>query len=137
MSPFWPLNHEADIGLLVRASDLKGLFVESAKGLVLLLVGEFPVVPAGWRTLTLEAPEAEELLVDFLSEILYLANSEGLAAVQVELPELSQTRLEARLGVVPVDRLGQLKEEIKGVTYHHLELKRTDQGLETELVFDV
>jgi len=137
MSPFWPLAHDADIGLLVRAPDLPGLFIEAAKGLVLLLVGEFPVVPAGWRELELEAPEAEELLVDFLSELLYLANSEGLAAVKVELTLLTGTRLQARLGVVPVERLDKLKEEIKGVTYHHLELRRTDQGLETELFFDV
>ncbi|MBW1712516.1 MAG: archease [Deltaproteobacteria bacterium] len=137
MTPFWPIDHTADLGLRVRAQSLDQLFVEAAKGLSLLLAEEFPVTPAGWRQVEIEAPEAEILLADFLSEILSLAVVEGLVTVKVDLESLDQTRIKANLGFMPVADLGGLKQEIKAVTYHGLAIEQIDQGLEATIIFDI
>lgn len=137
MSPFWPIGHTADLGLLVRAASLEELFVEAAKGLALLLVGEFPVTPAGWREIEIQGPDREVLLVDFLSELLALTTVEELVPVRVELDELEAESLKARAGFVRLKDLGGLKREIKAVTYHGLSVTRTPEGYEARLVLDV
>ena len=137
MSPFWSIDHTADMGLLVRARTREELFIEAAKGLVLLLAGEFPVVPAFWRELEVEAPEMDLLLVDFLSEILALVTVEELVPIKVEIDRLETQSLKARAGFVRLKDLGGLKREIKAVTYHGLSLTETASGLEARLIFDV
>lgn len=137
MTPFWPLEHTADIGLLIRGRDLPELIVEGCKGLVLLLTGEYTVRPNLWRTVEVEGPEPEILLADFMSEVLSLATLEGLLAVKVEPEMVDETKVKAEVGLVAVDRKVGLKTEIKAITYHGLEIRETDSGLEAEVVMDV
>ncbi len=137
MPPFWSFDHTADLGLLVRAGTMEELIIEAAKGLALLLVGEFPVTPAGWREIELEAPEVEILLADFLSELLALVTVEELVPVKLEIDRLSAESVKARAGFIRLKDLGGLKREIKAVTYHGLSVAETPSGLEARLVLDV
>ena len=141
MTPFWPIEHTADLGLLIRAETKEALFVEAAKGLTLLLVAEFHVTPAGWRQVSVEAPDDDILLADFLSEILVLATDDGLAAVEVRDLQISGPaggrRLTANIGHMRVKDLEGLKQEIKAVTYHDLEIKEIENGFEATVIFDV
>ncbi len=137
MCPFWTFDHTADLGLLVRAGTMEELFTEAAKGLTLLLVGEYPVVPAGWREIQVEAPGPEILLADFLSELLILTTVEELVPVKVEIDRLDSDSIKVQAGIIRLKDLGGLKREIKAVTYHGLSVAETDSGLEARLVFDV
>ena len=137
MSPFWPLSHTADLGLLVRSESLAGLFGEAAKGLICLLLHEVQLRPSGWRELEVEAPDRELLLADYLGELLYLASVEGLVTLKVEIVEFEPTRLRARLGVKPARELGGLKTEIKAATYHGLRIEEIEGGFEAQVIFDV
>ena len=137
MAPFWPINHTADTGLLIRGESLEELIVEATKGLTLLLAAEYQVRPTMRREIEVSAPDRAVLLVDFLSEILYLAQGDGLLAVKVWVHELSETVIKAELGLVSLADIGGLKQEIKAVTYHGLEIKETGAGLEATIVFDV
>lgn len=137
MAPFWPLEHTADLGLLVRSGDMAGLVVEASKGLVLSLVGEYTVRPTLWREVEVEAPDREVLLADFLSEILALAVVEALVAVKVDPTEVTDTRAKAMVGLLPLEKKQVLRAEIKAVTYHGLEIKEIDSGLEARVIMDV
>lgn len=137
MSPFWPIDHTADLGLLIRARDLGELITEAAKGLSLLLANEFVVQPRLWREVTVEAPDREVLLVDFLSEILALTTEERLVAVKVEPVEVSDSAITARVGLVTMDKKAVPAQEIKAVTYHDLKITDTPDGLEATVIFDV
>ena len=111
--------------------------MDAAKGLVLLMVGEYPVRPALWRELEVEGPDLEILLADFLSEILALVTVEELVPVKVELDLLEPEKVKPRAGLIRLKDLGGLKREIKAVTYHGLSLVETASGVEARLVFDV
>lgn len=137
MAPFWPLEHTADLGLLVRSGDMAGLITEASKGLVLTLVGEYTVSPTLWREVEVEAPDREVLLADFLSEILALTVAEALVAVKVDPTEVSDTKAKAMVGLLPLEKKPGLKVEIKAVTYHGLEIKEIDSGLEARVIMDV
>ncbi len=127
------LEHTADWALEVWAPDLAALLAEAARG----MYGLMGVVLAGGRRqqrqLELAAADRESLLVEFLAELLYLAESEGLAFDALEL-EAADGRLAARLEGAPIE---SHTKDIKAVTYHRLKVCDTEGGLLTRIVFDV
>ena len=127
------LEHTADWALEVWASDLAALLAESARGMYGLMGVVLAGGPRQRRRLELAGADRESLLVDFLAELLYLAESEGLAFDRLEL-EAADGRLAARLEGAPI---ASHTKDIKAVTYHWLEIRDTATGLETRIVFDV
>ena len=127
------LEHTADWALEVWAPDLASLLAEAARGMYRLM----GVVPADGprqrRRLELAATDRESLLVDFLAELLYLAESEGLAFDVLEL-EAEEKGIAASLEGAP---MRSHTKDIKAVTYHQLEVRDTARGMETRIVFDV
>jgi len=85
------------------------------------------------RQLEIGAEDREQLLVSFLEELLFIAESEDLA-FDGFLLNLVETNLLARLeGGFIVER----SKEIKAVTYHNLEISESKRGLKTSIIFDV
>ena len=127
------LEHTADWALEVWAPDLEALLAESARGMYGLMGVVLAEGPRQRRRLELAAADRESLLVDFLAELLYLAESEGLAFDSLEL-ETADGRLAAILEGGPIE---SHTKDIKAVTYHRLEVCDTERGLLTRIVFDV
>jgi SHS2 domain-containing protein len=132
---FEEIEHTADWALRVRGADLRELLSHAARGMSSLLVPDLATIPADVRRqVELNALDAESLLVEWLGELAYLAESELLVFREYDLAEVSSTHLRASLrgGHVP-----GLQKHIKAVTYHNLEIVATEDGLETTIVFDV
>ena len=130
---FRELEHTADWELEVWAPDLAGLLEQSARGMNTLLGMRLAEGPRQSRALEIQAGDPESLLVDFLSELLYLGEKEGLGFDSFEL-RLVGDRLHANLsGAVIVST----SKEIKAVTYHRLQIRETEAGLNVNIVFDV
>ena len=134
------LEHTADAAFRVEAPSLGELFAEAARALVGLLVERPDAVEVrAWRELDLEAARLDDLLHDFLAEILLLFDGEGFlpGAVHVEVEE-EPPRLRARLGGEAFDgeRHGS-HLDVKAVTYHGLLVERTESGYAAEVVVDV
>jgi SHS2 domain-containing protein len=127
------VEHTADCGLEVWAPDLPGLMEEAARGLFGLMGVKISEESRCHRQLEIGADDREQLLVSFLEELLFIADSEDLA-FDGFLLNLVDTNLLARLeGGFIVSRT----KEIKAVTYHYLEIVETKRGLKTSIVFDV
>jgi SHS2 domain-containing protein len=132
---FEEIEHTADWALRVRGADLRELLSHAARGMSSLLVPDLATIPADVRRqVELNALDAESLLVEWLGELAYLAESELLVFREYDLAEVSSTHLRASLGGGHVPGL---QKHIKAVTYHNLEIVATEDGLETTIVFDV
>jgi SHS2 domain-containing protein len=127
------IEHTADWALEVWAPDLASLLAEAARGMYRLMGVVLADGARQRRRIELAAADRESLLVDFLAELLYLAESEGLAFDVLEL-EAAEDRLRAKLEGAP---MRVHTRDIKAVTYHHLEVRDTERGVETRIVFDV
>lgn len=142
MSDFIPddairvVEHTADWALRVRGRDLTELFRYAAAGVARLLVGEqLDEVPLDTRRqLKLEAYDAEGLLVDWLGELTYWAERDGLVFPVVERLEVTPNAL---VGAVCGGRAPELQKHIKAVTYHDLAIREVGGALEVTIVFDV
>jgi SHS2 domain-containing protein len=127
------VEHTADWGLEVWAPDLPELMEEAARGLFELMGVVVSEESRCHRQLEIGADDREQLLVSFLEELLFIAESEDLA-FDGFLLNLVGTNLLARLeGGFIVSRT----KEVKAVTYHKLEISETKRGLKTSIIFDV
>ena len=140
---FETFDHTADLGLRIRAADLSTLFAEAAEALVSVIV-ENPeeLQCARKRDLSLQAPNLEYLLFDWLNEWLYRFEQEHwlgrrfTAAVSSAAGLWSLTGAAAGQTVDP--RRHRLDHEVKAITYHGLKVQQEPDGAWlAEIIVDI
>jgi SHS2 domain-containing protein len=132
---FEEIEHTADCALKIYGTDLQDLLINAAAGLNSLLnPGKEVSHQQEEISVRLEAIDAESLLVEWLSELTYWAETEMLVFHKFDLLSVSPTHIEA---IIHGSRVAQLEKHIKAVTYHNLEIIQTDGGLTATVVFDV
>lgn len=138
MSPYETFEHTADVGLRVRSADLPGLFAEAARGFFSLVIDELDSVrPAREIAVELAADGLEDLMLDWLGELLYRFDGEQLVLCEFDV-DVSDCRLQARCRGEPIDwDRHRLSHEIKAVTYHHLRVERQNDDWLAEVIFDI
>lgn len=128
------VEHTADAAIRAFGRDLPELFANAAYGMFDLLADIEKLQPTIEREVSLEAPDLETLLVDWLSELLYLREVHGELYKEFEITTLSPTELRAAAkggkGFVP-------RMDIKAVTYHDLKIEKSEEGYVVTIVFDV
>ena len=132
-SGFKEIKHTADWALEVWAPDFCGLLNQAALGMNWLMGVELVKAERIDQTIIITAADFETLLVSFLNEILFRMETESIGFNEFDI-HLNDFTLEAQLQGA---RLQGMKIAIKAVTYHNLEIRRTRNGLETTIVFDV
>lgn len=135
--PFEILGHTADVRLRVWGKTLAELFEAAAYGLMAMMqpVAENHYSMTVTRHLEIQAGDSTELLIDFLNQILTLAQTNRETYPRLRILHLGDQELEAELDAVPVDGFGK---DVKAVTYHEAEVKRNEGGdWETLLVLDI
>jgi len=132
---FEEVEHTADRALRIHGRDLSELFANAADGMNSLMR------PAGTgdadriaKRIELEALDPESLLVAWLSELAFWAETECLVFSRFDFLELSATRLRAD---IHGSRADGLEKHIKAVTFHDLAIRRGPEGLVVTVVFDV
>jgi SHS2 domain-containing protein len=129
---FEEIAHTADWSVRVWAQDLPALFAEAAQAMN-ALAGTKVAGPRLKKTFESEGPDAESLLVAFLSELVFLQEQENLAFDSFDL------KLEAHRLRVDMEgaQITSLDKAIKAVTYHNMHIAETSRGVEVVIVFDV
>jgi SHS2 domain-containing protein len=132
-SGFEELPHTADWQMRVWATSLPGLFAEAARGMN-ALAGIKPSPGARVRReFEAEAADAESLLVAFLSELVWAAEQEQLIFDTFKIV-LKDSKLKVRMSG---EHILSVNKSIKAVTYHNLQIRKTGDGFQVEIVFDV
>ncbi|MHB0967669.1 MAG: archease [Bellilinea sp.] len=132
-SGYKEIQHTADWALQVWAPDLTGLMQQAALGMIALMGARLRHGRRLERTIMVSADDNESLLVAFLNSILYEMELDSVGFDRFEL-KLDGLKLHARLAGAP---LLELQKSIKAVTFHNLEIRPVEAGLETTIVFDV
>jgi SHS2 domain-containing protein len=133
---FEEIEHTADIALRVYGGGLKELFCNAALGMFSLMADMALVRPQVERRLSLESMDHETLLVDWLNELLYMAEEHGEIYCEFDIATLSATEIVSQVRGMQHDSRNLLKQ-IKAATFHDLSIEQTAQGYTTAIVFDV
>lgn len=132
MCGYEEIAHTADWAIRVWAPDLMGLFETAAQGMYDLLGVEPAEGTQVRREVSLQAIDAESLLVAFLNELLYILE-DGVAIGSFQMTVTGQ----ALAGILIGGKSSGQSKEIKAVTYHNLTIEATGRGMEATVVFDV
>lgn len=129
------IEHTADIGLRCEGSSREDLFGAAARGMTAYLYG--PAVlqqtAAGSQQINLKALDFETLLVDWLSQLLFLSTTSYQACITFEIDPLPQPSLGARVGMTSAIA----EEDIKAVTYSGLKIEEKAGVFQATIVFDI
>jgi SHS2 domain-containing protein len=132
------IDHTGDIGVIVRAPTLEGLFSEAARAMMEIIADGSAARPQRSERIVVEGEDLAEVLRGWLGELLYRFSAGGMIFVEFAIDSVGERRLEARASGEPYDPARHpLRTELKAVTYHQLGVRRTDAGWEAQVIFDV
>lgn len=139
------VEHTADIGIKVWGRNIKELFEEAAKGMIAQIYDHTLVREKEKRDINLEAESIDELLLQWLKEILFLIESEGLLFCRFQIEKDNFSIRKAKTAQIQASLHGERKDparhdiciEIKAVTRHGLYVKKNGPWWEGNILFDV
>ncbi|MCD6082920.1 archease [Candidatus Aerophobetes bacterium] len=138
MKKYELIDHTADIGVKVRGKSVGELFENAAYAMFDLIADLDRVEKREVLEVEIEGEGMDELLADWLRELLYKFNGERHLLKDFKIEEIDQKSLKARVRGEKLDlSRHSLKMEIKAVTYYGLEIKRTSEGWQAQVIFDV
>src|SRR5262245_57210025 len=131
-------EHTADLGLRVRAATLPELMADAGRGLFAMVVDDIACVqPAVKREFRISGDDRTYLLFDWLTELLYVCDTERLAFSQFDV-QMADDGLAATARGEPLDpNRHHLTHEIKAITYHGLRVEETSDGWLAEVIVDI
>jgi protein archease len=143
---FQVIDHTADLKIRVFGSSKKELFRNALIGMFQsigpqsstctyqnnrIVCPELPIT----HQIRLTSLDCNVLLIDFLSEALYLSDIYNEAYLDVDIEELSDTSINAIVHGIKVG--GFEVVEIKAVTFHDLNIMQINGMWQTDIVFDI
>ncbi len=130
-------EHTADVGIRATGDGLEEAFAEAARGMFSIITDIGEVSPVGELRIELSAEDPESLLVEFLSELIYLFEVRSMLFSRFDV------KMEHRDGIrMTVIAMGEvidrekhvLKGAVKAVSYHDI---MVDRSGEIRVIFDV
>ncbi|NIO87709.1 MAG: hypothetical protein GTN53_44445 [Candidatus Aminicenantes bacterium] len=140
MEKYETFSTTADVGIRIQGIGYKGLFQSAVKGMNLVLFGEHAQDThrhgdCHLHFFEFHGDSCENILVNLLSEMVYLLQVKNKMTIDVTIKEVNETYLKADLITVPLEREPDI--EIKSVTYHNLQVREKNGIKWTEVIFDV
>jgi SHS2 domain-containing protein len=132
------IEHTADIGIRVKGRDIREIFRKTAQAAFSIIAHQEKSKQPGKMSFNIElkAGNLEELLVDWLNELISLSSAKEIIFSDFKLVKITERNLQAVVCGSSTANY-RIKTEIKAATYHALKLKKMQRGYEAEVIFDV
>ena len=131
------IDHTADVGIRAYGADVKEAFANAARGLFSLITELDDIEEVEYRDIELTASDQENLLVEWLNELIYLFDAENIIFKRFDITHLSDTQLKARSYGNKVDSSKhKIKMGVKATTYHMLKIDKSN-GVKVQVLFDI
>ncbi len=138
MKKYEQTDHTADIGLKIFGNSLLDLFANAGYALCDSLTDTSKVIPATKQTFCLQRDSTEELLVEWMGDLLYTFETEGLLFSRFNIISIDKNSLSAEAeGEFFNSALHTIKNGVKAVTYHKLKIEEKNGLWLAEVVLDV
>ena len=124
MKKYEQTDHTADIGLKIFGNSLLDLFANAGYALCDSLTDISKVIPATKQTFCLQRDSTEELLVEWMGDLLYTFETEGLLFSRFNIIAIDKNSLSAEAeGEFFNSALHTIKNGVNAVTYHKLKIE--------------
>lgn len=131
------IEHTADTGIIAYGSTLEETFANAARGMFSVMVDLDAIRVVESREIAAHAADRELLLAEWLSELLFLFETEYMVFSRFDIKFPSERELMASAWGERIDpERHQIGTGIKGVTHHMLRVERQN-GYRATVIFDV
>ena len=138
MKRFEILDHTADIGLVIYGENLKALFGNAGEAFFRLITDLRKVRRRIERRINIGGESLDRLMVDWLSELLYLHDVENLLFQRFKVESVGKDGLKAIVKGEPFrEGVHVIKTEVKAVTYHRIEVRQEKGGWRAQVILDL
>jgi SHS2 domain-containing protein len=138
MKRFEIMDHTADIGLVVYGEDLKALFENAGEAFFHLITDLRKVRRRVERRIHIGRESLDRLMVDWLSELLYLHDVENLLFREFKVESVGKEGLEAiARGETFREGVHVIKTGVKAVTYHRIKVQQENGRWRAQIIFDL
>jgi len=135
------IDHTADVGIKARGATLEDVFKATAKGMFDLIAKDNNIKPEEKRELKVERDDIIMLFKQWLEELLYLFDTEGLVFSEFEVKINKRDDLYTLNAIVYGEKYNPEKHgsgvEIKAVTYHMMDIWKENDEYFAQVIFDV
>ena len=136
MKQYELIDHTADVIIKAYGKTVSEAFKNAATGMFDIITDNSTIDDVGQYDIQLEAPDLEQLLVDWLSELLFLNSAKNLVFSTFDVT-VNKNRLSAHVFGEEFDSSKHKKGvEIKAVTYHMLEV-HNKKPFYVQVLFDI
>jgi len=139
MKDYELIEHTADVGIKVSGKDLKEIFIKAARAMFDIIAEPCSVCcKLKFKNIDIkeEAQDEEQLLVEWLNELLSLSEAKELIFDKFQINNLTQNQLVVVASGYPRENY-KINTEIKAATYHELKIEETKDGFKAQVIFDV
>ena len=132
------LEQPSGIGVLARGTSRKEALIAASHGLVSILVDPASFSPVEERYFKAPGTEEATLIVNWLNEILFFFDTEGLVFVEFAIDSWTTEEITGRAKGerFDIDR-HESRTAVKAATYHQFESHATPNGWELRVFVDV
>ncbi|HLC57483.1 MAG TPA: archease [Candidatus Nanoarchaeia archaeon] len=131
------IEHTADVMFEVYGKSLNELFENSAIAVTDVVVERGSLKSVIKKEIKLENEKIDNLLFDFIEELIYLKDAEGLLFKRFSAA-VSGNKLKAVCFGDKIDReKHDLKTDVKAITLHKFELKKLKSGYLARFILDL
>jgi SHS2 domain-containing protein len=138
MGDFRILEHTADVGFEAYGSTREETFANAARALIHLIVDLDSIEEREEVPIEAQGNGPENLLVNWLSEILYRHDAEGWLFRHFNIQSLADDSVHA---VAQGEKFNRSRHRakllVKAITYHQLALERTPDGWRARVYVDI
>ena len=134
---FEQVDISGDVGIKVWGQDLEELFENAAIGMSELITNVSAVPESESREVHVVADSDEDLLVQWLNELVFLFDTYNYIGKSFSL-SIINNKLKAEISGGTFDpSTGESRLLIKAATYHDLSLTKTTTHWEATVIFDI
>ncbi|MBU4370032.1 archease [Patescibacteria group bacterium] len=127
------LEHTADLKIRAYGENLEKVFSNFLKAMVEVCQPEIDSSSLISRKIQIKAESLESLLIDFLSEIIYLMDVNKEIYTRAELM-IKGNKLK---GEIKGQKVKRFQTEIKAATWHDLKIEKKDNLWTATVLFDI
>lgn len=134
MKRFGLVEHPSDIGILAYGSNYKETFENAAFGMFSAMAELSDVLPQKSFEVKVKGEDREELLINFLNELIFLMDAKKMLFCDFKIYHLTDKELKAHVsGALIQVGLTELHRPIKAATFNQLEVREK----KVKVIFDV
>lgn len=140
--PFKLLDHTADVAIFAYGNSIEELFESACLGWKFITIENRDERFEQSKKFLFSSSSYEELLIDLLNELNFQLIVKNFVFIKINKLELTKINSSIKLDVEVIGQnynptFHTIKEEIKAVTFHLINIENVNDQFQTKIVFDI